>query len=117
MQHLLRCGRRFPATRELRSVLALRVCWLLPAWEIKLPAGREPGSHSRVQDPRTPDQNRLALLGVDGVRVTPLELASAYRWLPCNLPRIQTYWPRRWCAPDFKTRPASVWRVRQIWAE
>lgn len=33
------------------------------------------------RDPQSPDQNRLALLGVDGVLVTPLELASAYRWL------------------------------------
>lgn len=31
--------------------------------------------------PRTPDENRLELLGVEGIRVTPLELASAYRWL------------------------------------
>jgi cell division protein FtsI/penicillin-binding protein 2 len=33
------------------------------------------------RDPRTPDDTRLTLLGVDGIRVTPLELASAYRWL------------------------------------
>jgi len=32
-------------------------------------------------DPQTPDQARLAFLGVDGLRVTPLELAAAYRWL------------------------------------
>jgi len=37
------------------------------------------------RDPRTPDQNRLTLLGVDGVLVTPLELASAYRWLAIQL--------------------------------
>jgi len=30
-------------------------------------------------EPRTADDNRLALLGVEGVRVTPLELAQAYR--------------------------------------
>jgi cell division protein FtsI/penicillin-binding protein 2 len=33
------------------------------------------------REPQTPDQARLALLGVEGVRVTPFELAAAYRWL------------------------------------
>lgn len=37
------------------------------------------------RDPRTPDQARLALLGVEGVRVTPLEFAVAYRWLALQL--------------------------------
>jgi len=37
------------------------------------------------REPRTPDANRLALLGVDGIRVTPLELASAYRWLALQI--------------------------------
>jgi cell division protein FtsI/penicillin-binding protein 2 len=37
------------------------------------------------RDPQTPDQNRLTLLGVDGVQVTPLELATAYRWLALQL--------------------------------
>ncbi len=36
-------------------------------------------------DPQTPDANRLALLGVEGVLVTPLELATAYRWLALQL--------------------------------
>jgi len=36
-------------------------------------------------DPQTPDQIRLTLLGVEGVLVTPLELASAYRWLALQL--------------------------------
>jgi cell division protein FtsI/penicillin-binding protein 2 len=35
--------------------------------------------------PQTPDTNRLALLGVDGIRVTPLELATAYRWLALQI--------------------------------
>ena len=35
--------------------------------------------------PRTPDDTRLALLGVNGVRITPLELAAAYRWLAAQL--------------------------------
>jgi len=37
------------------------------------------------RDPHTPDETSLALLGVDGIRVTPLELASAYRWLGLQL--------------------------------
>jgi cell division protein FtsI/penicillin-binding protein 2 len=37
------------------------------------------------RDPKTLDQNRLIVLGVDGVLVTPLELATAYRWLAIQL--------------------------------
>jgi len=37
------------------------------------------------RDPQSSDATRLALLGVDGVRVTPLELATAYRWLGIQL--------------------------------
>jgi cell division protein FtsI/penicillin-binding protein 2 len=37
------------------------------------------------RDPRTRDESSLALLGVDGIRITPLELASAYRWLALQL--------------------------------
>jgi cell division protein FtsI/penicillin-binding protein 2 len=37
------------------------------------------------RDPKTPDQTRLTLLGVDGVEVSPLELATAYRWLAIQL--------------------------------
>lgn len=33
------------------------------------------------REPANPDAQQLALLGVDGIRVTPLELAAAYRWL------------------------------------
>jgi len=35
--------------------------------------------------PQTAGQDRLAVLGVEGVRVTPLELAVAYRWLAAQL--------------------------------
>jgi cell division protein FtsI/penicillin-binding protein 2 len=38
-----------------------------------------------LRDPGTRDESSLALLGVDGIRVTPLELASAYRWLALQL--------------------------------
>jgi cell division protein FtsI/penicillin-binding protein 2 len=37
------------------------------------------------RDPQSPDQRCLTLLGVDGVLVTPLELATAYRWLTLQL--------------------------------
>jgi stage II sporulation protein D len=36
---------------------------------------------AQFRDPRTPDESSLTLLGVDGILVTPLELAFAYRWL------------------------------------
>jgi len=37
------------------------------------------------RDPRTREENQLALLGVQGVRVTPLEFAVAYRWLALQI--------------------------------
>jgi cell division protein FtsI/penicillin-binding protein 2 len=37
------------------------------------------------RDPKSADQARLTFLGVDGVLVTPLELATAYRWLAMQL--------------------------------
>jgi penicillin-binding protein A len=37
------------------------------------------------RDPQSADQNRLAVLGVDGILVTPLELATAYRWLALQI--------------------------------
>jgi cell division protein FtsI/penicillin-binding protein 2 len=40
---------------------------------------------SELRDPRTLDEASLAVLGVDGIRVTPLELAVAYRWLAMQL--------------------------------
>jgi len=36
-------------------------------------------------EPQNADEEQLAVLGVDGVRVTPLELAMAYRWLAVQL--------------------------------
>jgi cell division protein FtsI/penicillin-binding protein 2 len=35
--------------------------------------------------PHTTEETQLAVLGVDGIRVTPLELAAAYRWLAREL--------------------------------
>jgi cell division protein FtsI/penicillin-binding protein 2 len=40
---------------------------------------------AEFREPNSPDSEQLALLGVDGVRVTPLELAAAYRWLALEL--------------------------------
>lgn len=37
------------------------------------------------RDTKTPEESSLELLGVDGIRVTPLELAAAYRWLAIQL--------------------------------
>ena len=42
-------------------------------------AGSEAGA--RFREPRTADEAKLALLGVEGIEVTPLELVRAYRWL------------------------------------
>ena len=54
---------------ELRSVLA--PTGLLGPTGL---ASAEATAHFR--DPRTPDESRLAVLGVDGIQVTPLELAA-----------------------------------------
>jgi peptidoglycan glycosyltransferase len=40
---------------------------------------------AEFRDPHNADQAGLTLLGVDGIRVTPLELAAAYRWLALQL--------------------------------
>jgi cell division protein FtsI/penicillin-binding protein 2 len=40
---------------------------------------------AEFREPRTRDEESLAMLGVDGIRVTPLELAVAYRWLAMQL--------------------------------
>jgi len=42
-------------------------------------------STADFREPRTQDETSLALLGVDGIRVSPLELAVAYRWLASQL--------------------------------
>jgi peptidoglycan glycosyltransferase len=50
------------------------------------PTGLVPGEATAdFREPRTPDEIRLAFLGVDGVRVSPLEFAVAYRWLAFQL--------------------------------
>jgi len=36
-------------------------------------------------EPHSAGKNSLAVLGVEGIRVTPLELAAAYRWLALQL--------------------------------
>jgi len=40
---------------------------------------------AEFREPQSADQEQLTSLGVEGVRVTPLELAAAYRWLALEL--------------------------------
>ena len=40
---------------------------------------------AEFREPRTPDDQQLALLGVVGIRISPLELAEAYRWLALQM--------------------------------
>jgi cell division protein FtsI/penicillin-binding protein 2 len=40
-----------------------------------------PEALAAFREPHTPDETVLALLGVEGIRVTPFEMAEAYRWL------------------------------------
>jgi len=40
---------------------------------------------AEFREPESDDAKQLTLLGVEGVRVTPLELAEAYRWLAIEL--------------------------------
>jgi cell division protein FtsI/penicillin-binding protein 2 len=42
---------------------------------------------AEFREPTNAEATQLALLGVDGIRVTPLELAVAYRWLAIELSR------------------------------
>jgi cell division protein FtsI/penicillin-binding protein 2 len=37
------------------------------------------------REPQTPEETALAVLGTVGIRVTPLELAAAYRWLALQM--------------------------------
>jgi len=43
-------------------------------------AGKEE-ARAECREPRSADELRLSVLGVEGIRVTPMELAAAYRWL------------------------------------
>jgi len=43
---------------------------------------------------------------VDGIRVTPLELAAAYRWLAIQLAAHESSAARRWFKPVWPTLPA-----------
>jgi cell division protein FtsI/penicillin-binding protein 2 len=50
-------------------------------------AGKDASAETAAEfrEPINVEANQLALLGVEGVRVTPLELAAAYRWLALQL--------------------------------
>jgi cell division protein FtsI/penicillin-binding protein 2 len=70
------------APGELRGLLA-PTGLLGQTWLARGTQGGE--ATAEFREPQTADQRSLALLGVDGIRVTPLELASAYRWLAMQL--------------------------------
>ncbi|HUX45638.1 MAG TPA: penicillin-binding transpeptidase domain-containing protein [Terracidiphilus sp.] len=40
---------------------------------------------AEFREPRKADEEQLALLGVEGIRISPLELAEAYRWLALRM--------------------------------
>lgn len=40
---------------------------------------------AEFREPRTPEDTQLTVLGVENIRITPLELAMAYRWLATDL--------------------------------
>jgi membrane carboxypeptidase/penicillin-binding protein len=40
---------------------------------------------AQFREPANATESQLALLGVEGIRITPLELAAAYRWLALQL--------------------------------
>jgi cell division protein FtsI/penicillin-binding protein 2 len=76
------------AAGELRGLLA--PTGLLGQTGLIAQTGLAGGAHggeatAEFREPLTADQKSLTLLGVDGIRVTPLELASAYRWLAMQL--------------------------------
>jgi cell division protein FtsI/penicillin-binding protein 2 len=47
--------------------------------------GGQTETTAAFREPTTTDATQLALLGVEGIRITPLELAVAYRWLAREL--------------------------------
>jgi cell division protein FtsI/penicillin-binding protein 2 len=64
----------------------LRPSGLLSVTGLANASGRTPEEASaEFREPRNVDAMQLALLGVEGVRVTPLEMATAYRWLALQL--------------------------------
>jgi cell division protein FtsI/penicillin-binding protein 2 len=40
---------------------------------------------AEFREPTNAEASQLALLGVEGIRITPLELATAYRWLALQM--------------------------------
>lgn len=44
-----------------------------------------PEATADFHEPRTIEEEQLTVLGVTGIRVTPLELATAYRWLALEM--------------------------------
>ncbi|MFP5234311.1 MAG: penicillin-binding transpeptidase domain-containing protein [Acidobacteriota bacterium] len=65
-----------------RSLQPSELDGLLHSTGLLGPTGLVPGEAlADFYPPQSPVQIELALLGVDGIRITPLELAEAYRWL------------------------------------
>jgi len=96
--HTLNCSHPAGEPMDARRALAWScnsyfsaVAGSVPPWQLRAllaPTGLLGASglaageaYAEFRDPLTADETRLALLGVAGVRVTPLELAEAYRWL------------------------------------
>jgi cell division protein FtsI/penicillin-binding protein 2 len=50
-----------------------------------LAPSKSPEATALFRDPTTTSAVQLTALGVDGIRVTPLELAAAYRWLALQI--------------------------------
>lgn len=51
---------------------------------------------AEFREPTSPEAIQLALLGVEGIRITPLELAAAYRWLALQMAAHQDSSAARW---------------------
>lgn len=82
------CNRYFAAVaaamppHQLRPLLAQTgLLGLTGLGEAELRRAGKDEARAEYREPRSADELRLSVLGVEGIRVTPLELAAAYRWL------------------------------------
>lgn len=58
---------------------------LRPTGLLEMTGLAESEAVAEFREPRTVDDEQLTLLGVEGIRVSPLELAEAYRWLALRM--------------------------------
>lgn len=63
---------------ELRALLE-------PSGLLSAPAFAPAEVRAVYRNPRTAEETKLTALGIEGIEVTPLELAAAYRWLALEL--------------------------------